>query len=80
MIALWVEDRAASRRADSVARPGRVGQEQANSRRADGKQPTQWDVEAGWYVLRISPVKDAAGILDLTFGQPGIDVDHPGAG
>lgn len=45
--------------------------------RADGKQPTQWDVEAGWYVLKISPVKDAVGILDLTFGQPGVDVDQP---
>ena len=45
--------------------------------RADGKQPTQWDVEAGWYVLRIMPVKDAVGILDLTFGQPGLDAGEP---
>ena len=41
--------------------------------RADGKVPAQWDVEAGWYVLRISPVNNAVGVLDLTFGQPGVD-------
>ncbi|MGZ5842846.1 MAG: hypothetical protein ACXWJ8_13060, partial [Xanthobacteraceae bacterium] len=44
-----------------------------NAPRADGKVPSTWDVEAGWYVLRISPVDNAVGIVDLTFGQPGLD-------
>jgi hypothetical protein len=35
--------------------------------------PSTWDVEAGWYVLRIAPVNNAVGVLDLTFGQPGLD-------
>jgi hypothetical protein len=45
----------------------------ANAPRADGTVPSTWDVEAGWYVLRIAPVNNAVGILDLTFGQPGLD-------
>ena len=48
-----------------------------NAPRADGKVPSTWDVEAGWYVLRISPVNNAVGILDLTFGQPGLDAGAP---
>lgn len=43
--------------------------------RADGREPWQWDVESGWYVLSIDPIDDAAGILDLTFGQPGLAAD-----
>jgi hypothetical protein len=45
--------------------------------RSDGKQPQKWDVEAGWYVLKITPVNNAVGILDLTFGQPGADPAQP---
>src|SRR5262249_48231037 len=40
--------------------------------RADGRVPDTWDVEPGWYVLRLEPVDHAGGILDLTFGQPGL--------
>src|SRR6266498_3949463 len=40
--------------------------------RVDGRVPLRWDVEPGWYVLKIDPVNNAAGILDLTFGQPGL--------
>jgi hypothetical protein len=43
--------------------------------RADGRQPQTWDVEPGWYVLKLEPVKDGAGVLDLTFGQPGLAPD-----
>src|SRR5262245_50493632 len=40
--------------------------------RVDGRVPLRWDVEPGWYVLKIDPVNNAAGMLDLTFGQPGL--------
>ncbi|SDR59926.1 Protein of unknown function [Rhizobiales bacterium GAS113] len=40
--------------------------------RVDGKLPRRFDVEAGWYVLRIDPIKGAVGILDLTVGPPGL--------
>src|SRR5215813_6278900 len=40
--------------------------------RVDGRAPLRWDVEPGWYVLKIDPVNAAAGMLDLTFGQPGL--------
>ena len=43
--------------------------------RSDGKTPLRWDVEAGWYILKLDPVANAVGILDLTFGQPGLAVD-----
>src|SRR5262249_24111601 len=35
----------------------------------DGRVPLRWDVEPGWYVLKIDPINNATGILDLTFGQ-----------
>ena len=47
--------------------------------RADGKQIRHWDVEAGWYVLRIDPINGAVGILDLTVGPPGLSPDLPPA-
>ena len=47
--------------------------------RADGKQMRHWDVEAGWYVLRIDPINGAVGILDLTVGPPGLSPDLPQA-
>lgn len=46
-----------------------------NAPRADGKKPRQWDVEAGFYMLKIDPVAGAVGVLDLTFGQPDLAVD-----
>lgn len=47
--------------------------------RVDGRMPTHWDVEPGWYTLKIDPISNAAGILDLTVGQPGLAVDLPEA-
>ncbi len=40
--------------------------------RTDGKTPQVWNVEAGWYVLKLDPVAGASGVIDLTFGQPGL--------
>ena len=44
----------------------------ANAPRADGVIPWQWDVEAGFYILKLDPIRDAAGVIDVTFGQPGL--------
>ncbi len=46
-----------------------------NAPRADGKRPRQWDVEAGFYTLKLDPVGGAVGVLDLTFGQPDLAVE-----
>lgn len=43
--------------------------------RIDGKQANQWNVEPGWYVLRLTPIKDATGILDLTIGAPTAQIE-----
>jgi uncharacterized protein YecT (DUF1311 family) len=40
--------------------------------RADGKLPNRWDLEPGWYRLRIEPINNAVGVLDLTMGPPGL--------
>ncbi|MDE2362971.1 MAG: DUF1311 domain-containing protein [Hyphomicrobiales bacterium] len=39
--------------------------------RADGAAPSVWSLEAGVYRIRIVPANNAAGVLDLVFGQPG---------
>jgi hypothetical protein len=44
----------------------------ANAPRADGEIPQQWDVEAGFYTLKLDPIRNAAGVIDVTFGQPGL--------
>ncbi|WP_049768074.1 hypothetical protein [Methylocella silvestris] len=44
----------------------------ANAPRADGAAPRAWDVEAGFYILKLEPIRGAAGVIDLTFGQPGL--------
>ncbi|MGA2638503.1 hypothetical protein [Methylocella sp.] len=44
----------------------------SNAPRADGEIPQQWDVEAGFYMLKLDPIRDAAGVIDVTFGQPGL--------
>ncbi|MGE3536122.1 MAG: lysozyme inhibitor LprI family protein [Candidatus Tectimicrobiota bacterium] len=46
--------------------------------RVDGRVPQQWDVEPGWYVLKVEPLNQATGVLDLTFGQPGLRAAAPG--
>ncbi|PNG27193.1 hypothetical protein CR492_03635 [Methylocella silvestris] len=43
-----------------------------NAPRADGASLRAWDVEAGYYILKLEPIRDAAGVIDLTFGQPGL--------
>jgi uncharacterized protein len=39
--------------------------------RADGRSP-RWDLEPGWYMLRLDPVNGAVGVIDLTVGPPGL--------
>jgi hypothetical protein len=43
--------------------------------RADGSFPQIFDVERGWYRLRLAPVDGAVGIIDVTFGPPGLRPD-----
>jgi uncharacterized protein len=38
--------------------------------RADGAAQTVWDLAAGWYVLGLTPERNASGILDLSVGPP----------
>ncbi len=49
--------------------------------RSDGNRPSENDLEAGWYMLKIEPVDGAQGVLDLTIGQPGLlpALDAPAA-
>jgi hypothetical protein len=49
------------------------------ARRGDGAAPSQWDLAAGWYVLRLKPIDGASGPLDLTLGPPGLIPDRPSA-
>jgi uncharacterized protein len=48
--------------------------------RVDGKTRSRWDLEAGWYSLRVEPVNNAVGVLDLTIGPPGLAPDLPKPG
>lgn len=43
--------------------------------RADGRQPTRWDLEAGWYELRLSSASGAVGPVDVTLGPPGVTAE-----
>jgi hypothetical protein len=47
------------------------------ARRSDGSMPSEWDLAAGWYVLRLNPLDGVSGPLDLTIGPPGLIPDHP---
>ena len=40
--------------------------------RADGKIPNRYDLAAGFYTLVLDPIGDAAGIVDVTLGTPGV--------
>jgi hypothetical protein len=42
--------------------------------RTDGKSP-RWDLEPGWYILKISPIEGAFGVMDLTLGPPGVSAE-----
>ncbi|MFJ6327073.1 MULTISPECIES: lysozyme inhibitor LprI family protein [unclassified Rhizobium] len=45
-----------------------------NAPRADGKNPERYDLDAGYYLLRLLPKDNASGIVDLTLGTPGLTV------
>lgn len=40
--------------------------------RADGRTPGRYELDAGFYVLRLTPAAGASGVFDLTLGQPGL--------
>lgn len=42
------------------------------AQRGDGRTPDRYDLEPGWYELRLEPVDGAVGILDVTIGPPGL--------
>jgi uncharacterized protein len=44
--------------------------------RADGKVPSRFDLDAGWYRLKLEPVGDAAGVVDVTLGPPGLQPER----
>ncbi|MBV9076249.1 MAG: DUF1311 domain-containing protein [Methylobacteriaceae bacterium] len=44
--------------------------------RADGRTP-RFDMEPGWYTMKIDPVAGASGIADLTLAPPGMGVELP---
>jgi uncharacterized protein len=43
-----------------------------NAPRADGRIPDRFDLDAGYYLLRLLPDNNAVGIVDLAFGTPGV--------
>ncbi|MBX5199324.1 DUF1311 domain-containing protein [Rhizobium sp. NZLR10] len=43
-----------------------------NAPRADGRNADRFDLDAGYYLLRLLPDNNAVGILDLSFGTPGL--------
>jgi len=45
--------------------------------RADGKIANRYDLAAGFYTLVLDPVGDAAGVVDVTLGTPGVAVPAP---
>ena len=45
--------------------------------RADGKIPNRYDLAAGFYTLVLDPIGDAAGVVDVTLGTPGVAAAAP---
>ena len=43
-----------------------------NAPRADGRNSDRFDLDAGYYLLRLMPDNNAVGIVDLAFGTPGV--------
>lgn len=43
-----------------------------NAPRADGRTPDRFDLDAGYYLLRLLPDNNAIGIVDVLFGTPGV--------
>lgn len=44
--------------------------------RADGKVLSRFDLDAGWYRLKLEPVGDFAGVVDVTLGPPGLQPER----
>ncbi len=45
--------------------------------RADGKDPARYDLQAGYYFLKLTPKGDSGGVIDVTLGPPGLSVSAP---
>ena len=45
--------------------------------RADGKDQTRYDLQAGYYFLLLEPQGDAGGAIDVTLGPPGLAAPAP---
>lgn len=43
--------------------------------RADGRVPSQYDLQAGFYLLSLEPIDGAVGVVDVTLGAPGLVPD-----
>jgi hypothetical protein len=43
--------------------------------RADGLDPMRYDLQAGFYLLTLTPQGDAVGVIDVTLGTPGLNAD-----
>lgn len=46
---------------------------------ANGASPSNWDLAPGFYVLQLTPPRNAVGILDLMIGPPGLAPPTPAA-
>jgi len=45
--------------------------------RADGKDSARYDLQAGYYFLKLEPKGDAGGVVDVTLGPPGLSASAP---
>ncbi len=45
--------------------------------RADGKNTARYDLQAGYYFLKLEPKGDSGGVIDVTLGPPGLAVSAP---
>ncbi|MFO1103297.1 MAG: hypothetical protein U1E20_10380 [Methylocystis sp.] len=45
--------------------------------RADGKDSTRYDLQAGYYFLNLTPKGEAGGVIDVTLGPPGLSASAP---
>ncbi len=45
--------------------------------RADGKRPGRYDLAKGFYLLSLIPRQEAAGVVDVTLGAPGVAAPEP---
>jgi hypothetical protein len=45
--------------------------------RADGRDSARYDLQAGYYFLRLEPKGDSGGVIDVTLGPPGLSASTP---